>query len=311
MRRSLTTIATSVNIRAHQNPKRRKALQLLIDTATDSAAELYRIGKFLVDNYETVAVEPACEASPEAPAVRNPAHDLPSAFNPVIASVVDSDPEVETDEEPAMVAEVVLVAPPPPAPVVYAGVPNSLGGPIVAASTPLLTHDKRGMPWDGRIHASNRATKIGGEWKNRRGVDPALVAQVEATLVPVPGNTAAPLAPAPQTADTATGLATSIASAISAPVSAPVAPPAPPPRPAPLAATPSAVPSTVAAPTAFDFQGLMRKVQAHTSAGKLTIENVNAILASVGLKPEELGSLIGNAALIASVNAALDVVLSG
>ena len=42
--------------------------------------------------------------------------------------------------------------------------------------------DITGLPWDGRIHASSRAKTTEGLWRARRGVDKALVAQVEAQL---------------------------------------------------------------------------------------------------------------------------------
>ena len=50
----------------------------------------------------------------------------------------------------------------------------------------------------------------------------------------------------------------------------------------------------------------MRKIDAATRGGTLTAAQVNAALASVGLKPDEIGQLINNALLIASVNAAVD-----
>lgn len=42
--------------------------------------------------------------------------------------------------------------------------------------------DKAGLPWDERIHASSKALKADGYWKNKRGVDPELLKQVEAEL---------------------------------------------------------------------------------------------------------------------------------
>jgi predicted P-loop ATPase len=69
--------------------------------------------------------------------------------------------------------------------------------------------------------------------------------------------------------------------------------------------------STVAPPPppsapVVDFRQMMMKIQAATRGGTLTAEQVNAALASVGLKPDEIGQLINNALLIASVNAAVD-----
>lgn len=54
----------------------------------------------------------------------------------------------------------------------------------------------------------------------------------------------------------------------------------------------------------------MMKIGQATAAGKLTHERVNEILASVGLKPEEMAQLINNPPLIASVNAAVEAALA-
>src|ERR1043165_8322493 len=54
--------------------------------------------------------------------------------------------QFEADDEPAM--------------------PNPEGAPDV---------DSRGLPWDERIHAGTKATNADGSWRNKRGVDKALV----------------------------------------------------------------------------------------------------------------------------------------
>lgn len=51
--------------------------------------------------------------------------------------------------------------------------PNPEGAPDV---------DSRGLPWDERIHASTKATNGDGSWRNKRGVDKALLEAVEAEL---------------------------------------------------------------------------------------------------------------------------------
>lgn len=51
--------------------------------------------------------------------------------------------------------------------------------PTVPASAEL---DSKGLPWDKRIHSSSRAKVADGSWRKVRGVDDALVAQVEAEL---------------------------------------------------------------------------------------------------------------------------------
>lgn len=42
--------------------------------------------------------------------------------------------------------------------------------------------DASGLPWDERIHSSNRKTIADGTWQKKRGVDAQLVASVEAEL---------------------------------------------------------------------------------------------------------------------------------
>lgn len=76
--------------------------------------------------------------------------------------------------------------------------------------------DKRGMPYDERIHSAGRSLLANGNWKYKRGVDEALIKQVEAEHLgeqPVE-ESAAPTPPASLFADS---------------------PPPPPPAPAPTA----------------------------------------------------------------------------
>lgn len=64
--------------------------------------------------------------------------------------------------------------------------------------------DKAGLPWDERIHSSSKALTVDGLWRKKRGVDDALVAQVEDQLkhlmaLPTPAtvsDTPVPVAPA-------------------------------------------------------------------------------------------------------------------
>ncbi len=284
-------------------------MQFLIDTDTDKPAILYKIGKFLTDTYAVTETEPM-PGVPTAPPPPPPDYvSVPSArlqaFNAQLsdacAAALD-DPEVEIDEPtPSLTVEVAL-PPPVPAP----------PGPSVPAEL-----DSRGYPWDGRIHASNRARKLDGSWKNKRGVDANLIVAVEAQNKP--GNALA-------TATTGAINAALSAGTVTVPETAPtasavvnsVAPPPPPPTvvaPAPVAPPPPAptlgnVAPAAAAPSVIDFRGLMVKIQTATSSGKLTTEQVNGALASVGLKPEDMAALISNALLVASVNAAIDACLT-
>lgn len=95
--------------------------------------------------------------------------------------------------------------------------------------------DANGLPWDHRIHSSSKARVADGSWRKMRGVDPALVATVEAELralmaapvaaadVPPPPAAAEPAAPAqvppPPPAQAAAAALTSVTQA---PADAPV-----------------------------------------------------------------------------------------
>jgi hypothetical protein len=99
-------------------------------------------------------------------------------------------------------------APVPPAPSleVTAPAPTAHAAPSSPANGVML--DKRGLPWDARIHSSSKAILSNGNWRNMRGVDAALVAQVEAelyaTMKAAPAAIvmpAAPVVPAPPSAE--------------------------------------------------------------------------------------------------------------
>jgi len=289
-------------------------VQFLIDTATDSAIELYKIGRFLCDQFETVPVP----ASPAPIGLMTPLPQFPGTSDDVVS---ESDPEVDFDDE-GNVKSITVSTELPPAP---PPVPQTLGeiiaphpademflparfpappGPAVPAEL-----DKRGMPWDARIHAANRSQTIKGEWKSKRGVDANLVAACEAQNKP--GNVPTPIIAMPATVS-AVAPATTAALAPpppSVPMAAATAPTVPPPPPVvPMAGI--AAPAAVAPSASIDFRGLMQKIQAASAAGKLTPAQINTALAGVGLKPEEMAQLINNTPLIASVNAAIEACLT-
>lgn len=244
--------------------------------------------------------------APAGPDVVGPtsAPPPPPAVPLTIADVVsDADPEIEIDDEgtvTALTTSVQLQAPPPPALAAAPPPPTPAPpGPVVAAEL-----DSRGYPWDGRIHASNRSQTIKKEWKLKRGVDKNLVVACEAQNKPGNDPSVAPAAAA--TVIPAATVPVS-QSATSAPPP-PAVPPVPSVSGAPSVATPPAVPSTASAP--IDFRGLMMKIAEQQKAGKLSDAQVNSALLTVGLQPQDMAQLIGNALYIASVNAAIDACLS-
>ena len=150
------------------------------------------------------------------------------------------------------------VAPPPAPPTAPAAVaPTAPAAPPSPAGGVQL--DKDGLPWDARIHAKTKTMNADGTWRRFRGVQDALVAEVEASLrasmaatVPAaPVQAALPLPPAP------------------------VAPPAPPAPPAPSAAPAVAPLST--------FAEVMAAVAPHLQTGAITNLDVATTLGDFGL----------------------------
>ena len=103
--------------------------------------------------------------------------------------------------------------------------------------------DKRGLPWDHRIHSSSKAVNADGTWRNKRGVAEDQLATVEAELRSVMAIPAAAV---------------------------------------PLPPGPSALPPPPPGDTAMTFVKLMPKVTAAVAAGTVTIDHVNAVLKQYG-----------------------------
>jgi hypothetical protein len=139
--------------------------------------------------------------------------------------------------------------------------PPAPPAPLVATVAPEVTLDAKKRPWDNRIHGGGKTfLKTGpraGEWKYARNTDEALIAQVEAELdaamAAAPPVSTEPAILSPEDP----GLTTN--------------PPAPPAPPAP------------GATEALDFPGLVQKVTGLINAERLTAEQLNAILAPLGL----------------------------
>lgn len=146
--------------------------------------------------------------------------------------------------------------------------------------------DKRGLPWDARIHAETKSQIKAGTWKNKRGVDDATIAAVEAELRAVLAVASpnpplvAPVPPAPP------GPTTPIAPISAAPsVPVPPNPPlvgtlAPPP---PVASGVTA--STQAAPSiAITFPQLCARITGGLGNGTLTQDTLAAVLGKYQLQ---------------------------
>ncbi len=142
--------------------------------------------------------------------------------------------------------------------------------------------DARGLPWDARIHSREKTKISNGNWKNKRGVEPDMLAAIEAELskimaIPEPP----PLAPA-----------------------APVTPP-PAIVPPPSAVTPTATPASLSSGT---FPALMQKLTSAIAAKTLTNDQALVIAKQHGF--ESLPGLISRPDLIPQVEAAIDARIS-
>lgn len=265
---------------AQESTARAKAAIAVLRTALD-VLENSSVMRPPVDN-DRPDEAPAPAAATSLPGFTTKPSAPPPPAGPFVGG---EDPEIEADTDkaaPEQVTGLTTTVTLPPAPPVSGGAvpppppPPPPPGPAVAAEL-----DSRGLPWDARIHAANRARTIKGAWKNKRGVDAGLIASVEGVAGAAPAVAAAGAIPAAPPA---------------APVSFPAAPPG--------------APSIPPAAGAIGFRELMQKIQTATAAGKLTTEQVNAALATVGLQPLDMPLLVGNAGLIAGFNAAIDECLA-
>jgi len=142
--------------------------------------------------------------------------------------------------------------------------------------------DSTGLPWDARIHASNRSTNADGSWRRKRNLDDATYAAVVAelrgakTVSPPAPMVAATLAPPP-------------------PPPVPVAPPAPPPP---------------AASGKSKFVVFMESyVQPGLVAGKFKREQLNEAAVAVGL--QNLVGLSIRPDLVPAATTYLDAIVGG
>lgn len=211
------------------------------------------------------------------------------------------------------IAAASTVAPPPPASIAPTTTTLGVASSAAGASSAGVDLDKHGLPWDGRIHAGTKRKNADGSWTAKRGVDPALVVQVEAELRQVMGATGAPLVhstaptvptPPPVTAApvTANLPTASVSPAVAAPPP-PVAGAAP-----TMPAAPSAAPGEVSADARQQFVGLVGRASAAIQGGKVTQAEVNQCCADSGIPALPL--LANRLDLVASVAAKIDALIA-
>jgi len=153
----------------------------------------------------------------------------------------------------------------------------------IPAAPGAMELDSKGLPWDGRIYASTKARNKDNSWRTKRGVDDALIAQVESELrrvMAIPSPQHAPIAQPP------------------AIVASPTA--AIPPAPAPIQITPQ---------MQADYVSFIGSTSNAIHAGKLTEQELFQCLASVGV--DSLPLLGARLDLLTSVARMVNGIIAG
>lgn len=163
-------------------------MQLMIDTAECTPAQLRMYADticFLAMKLESSKSQ--VTTTDMGTATLRPVAPVPAGTLPVVhaAPAPPASPAVEQFRAQTNV----VPFPPPQMSVPSAAVPTVAAGPT--SSNPPIpptvnnppAFDSAGLPWDERIHSSSRETRNDGTWRQRRGVDPALVANVTAELI--------------------------------------------------------------------------------------------------------------------------------
>jgi len=200
----------------------------------------------------------------------------PPAPSTAVAAAIPIAPAAHISMEAARVG-----LPPAPPPVLSAPAPPAPVAPTTLA--PGVVVDKKGLPWDQRIHAGNKSTNKDGTWRAKRDTPAELVAQVEAELralmaIPAPPASAAPFVPPPPPPSTASTV--------------------------PVPAGSGVNPAQPSAPVATFGELMTYLTPLMTPPGKLTMEHMMQILADQGIPG--LPQLMQRPDLIATVKAAVD-----
>lgn len=198
-----------------------------------------------------------------------------------------------------------IVAPPPPVNTAPTTTTPGVASSAAGASSAGVDLDKHGLPWDGRIHAGTKRKNADGSWTAKRGVDPTLVATVEAELRQVMG--AAPAAPLAPAAAFPVQPAAPVTTPTAGPASSAVAVPAPPPA-APVVQPPPAPSGEVPADARAQFVALVGRASAAIQGQKVTQAEVNQCCAEAGVPALPL--LANRLDLVAQVAAHIDALIA-
>lgn len=149
--------------------------------------------------------------------------------------------------------------------------------------------DAKGLPWDNRIHSSNKQKAADGIWRKRRGVNDTIMAQVETELRQLMGAPAAQ--PLPQ------------------------APPPPPPAADPLAipenlrrAPAPPAPAPAVSDAKQQYITLVGRVAAAVAGGKITQDQITEVCTTNGAI--SLPLLINRLDLLPQISAEIDAILA-
>lgn len=226
------------------------------------------------------------------PGLSQPVTDALAHGNEMIRAAADNGYGHDQTEAAPVPAEVFGGDPPHPA---VSGV--TLGDATLEAiahgyKPPTLDAD--GLPWDGRIHSSNKKFTAAGKWWGRKGVAADVTASVIEELRRVQAIPATPAAePFPHIPEPPETVAERgpVPDAEVTPPPPPVVPaiPAPPPvadvPPPPVPVAPPADAPPPAAPSAVQvFGDMMKVITPAQTAGKLTVVEVNQLCTDVGVR---------------------------
>ena len=199
-----------------------------------------------------------------------------------------------SDSVPA--APVAATVPTPPTPPAHVW-PEDDGGVVDVTPVPApppppgIEVDAMGVPWDARIHSGSRARVADGSWRQKRNLDPNVLAQVESELRQTMGLPAVTVTHSDVTTPTPDSVTPE--SAFAAAV-APVAVPVPPPfvpnvvtSVAPPTTTPAIASAGVAAVVSpsnpVTFPALMQKITQAFAAKQLDQATIQSACQQVGL----------------------------
>lgn len=235
-------------------------MQIHIETLNETPDSLLQIGKLLITMSgklagstatlivkDIAAVREEIAASNATPAVQFGKQPLPAGAEALPAEALplaDAPSTAAAEASATAPAAPTAIAPPPP----NVAPPAPPAPPAAATQAPAgdVKLDKHGLPWDERIHASSRALIADGSWRQKRGVDPAKVVEVEAQLRGQMGP-----APKPDPLDN-------------------------------LKPEPAAPPPPAAAGEQRTFGSIARRVGEAVAAGRITQDHVSATLAGMG-----------------------------